>query len=138
MIGRDPAAVSRHMASIRKRDTRPELIVRHLAWSMGYRYRLYRRDLPGTPDIVFSGRRRIILVHGCFWHRHDCPLGRKVPRARPDYWLPKLERNRQRDLATLERLTALGWAALVIWECEVQRMPADSLAKRLNAFLDGR
>jgi DNA mismatch endonuclease Vsr len=81
MAGRSPAAVSRHMALIRKRDTRPELMVRRLVWSMGFRYRLYRRDLPGTPDLVFARQRKVILVHGCFWHRHDCSLGGKVPRA---------------------------------------------------------
>jgi DNA mismatch endonuclease, patch repair protein len=135
MTGRSPAAVSAQMALIRKRDTKPELVVRRLVHGMGYRFRLHRRDLPGTPDLVFPGRRKIILVHGCFWHRHDYPLGRKAPRARPEYWLPKFERNKRRDVATLEQLTALGWFPLVIWECEVSA--TDSLAKRLTAFLDG-
>lgn len=126
---------SAHMRSIRKTDTKPEWVVRRLVYSMGYRYRLHRRDLPGTPDLVFPGRRKVILVHGCFWHRHDCPLGRKSPLARPEYWLPKLERNRQRDLMTLKQLAALGWKALVIWECELDRWPANRLAKRLSVFL---
>jgi DNA mismatch endonuclease, patch repair protein len=137
MAGRSPAEVSRHMALIRKRDTKPELAVRRLVHRMGYRFRLHRRDLPGTPDLVFPARRKVILVHGCFWHRHDCSLGRKGPRARPEYWQPKFERNRQRDVATLEQLAALGWGALVIWECEMRTVSRESLEERLGAFLDG-
>ena len=114
------------MALIRKRDTKPELVVRRMVHRMGYRFRLHRRDLPGTPDLVFPARRKVILVHGCFWHRHDCPLGSKAPRARPEYWIPKLERNRQRDVVTLESLAALGWTALVIWECEVRPMSREA------------
>ena len=124
------------MALIRKRDTKPELVVRRVVHRMGYRFRLHRRDLPGTPDLVFPGQRKVILVHGCFWHRHDCPLGRKAPRARPEYWIPKLERNRQRDVATLEHLAALGWRALVLWECEIRPASIESLEQRLGAFLD--
>jgi DNA mismatch endonuclease, patch repair protein len=124
------------MALIRKRDTKPELVVRHIVHRMGYRFRLHRPDLPGTPDLVFPARRKVILVHGCFWHRHDCPLGSKAPRARPEYWIPKLERNRQRDVVTLERLAALGWTALVIWECEVRPPAREGLERRLETFLD--
>ena len=135
MSGLSPAALSRHMALIRKRDTKPELVVRRMAHRLGYRFRLHRRDLPGTPDLVFPARRKVILVHGCFWHRYDCPLGRKAPRARPEYWIPKLERNRQRDVVTLESLAALGWTALVIWEYEVRPMSREGLERRLGAFL---
>lgn len=105
MTGLSPAAVSEHMASIRKRDTRPELVVRRLVSSMGYRYRLYRRDLPGTPDLVLASRRKVILVHGCFWHRHDCPTGRKSPSANPGYRGPKLARNVARLMAALCHLS---------------------------------
>lgn len=125
------------MARIRSRDTRPELIVRNLAHRLGYRFRLHRRDLPGSPDLVFPSRRKVIFVHGCFWHRHDCPLGRKTPSARPEYWLPKLERNQRRDAAALEQIASLGWSPLVIWECELKQMLEDELADRLHAFLGG-
>src|SRR5262245_38146889 len=104
MSVRSPGAISRHMPLIRKRDTKPELVVRRLAHRLGYRFRLHRRDLPGTPDLVFPARRKVILVHGCFWDRHECLLDRKAPRAWPEYWLPKLERNRPRDVTTLEQL----------------------------------
>jgi DNA mismatch endonuclease (patch repair protein) len=89
--------LSERTARIKKTDTKPELAVRGLLHSLGYRYRVHRRDLPGNPDIVFPSRRKVIFVHGCFWHRHDCRLGAKVPSARPEYWMPKLEGNRQRD-----------------------------------------
>jgi len=125
--------ISAHMRMIRKTDTKPELVVRKLAHAMGYRYRLHRRDLPGTPDIVFPSRRKVIFVHGCFWHRHDCALGRKHPAANPDYWTPKLARNAARDIEGQQRLTQLGWQFLIIWECEVG--DAAALAARIRAFL---
>ena len=124
------------MASIRGKDTRPEMTVRRLVHRLGYRYRLHRRDLPGSPDLVFPSRRRVIFVHGCFWHRHDCPLGKKTPRVRPEYWLPKLARNHERDIAVRDRLCQLGWETLVIWECELRRLPASSLKRKISAFLD--
>jgi DNA mismatch endonuclease (patch repair protein) len=102
-----------HMRTIRKTD------IRRLVHAMGYRYRLHRRDLPGTPDLVFAGRRKVIFVHGCFWHRHDCVLGRKQPSANPHYWPPKLERNAAKDWENMQRLSGMGWAALVLWECEL-------------------
>src|SRR4029077_11689838 len=86
--------ISERMARIRKVDTKPELIVRRLLHSLGYRYRLHRTDLPGNPDIVFPSRRKVVFVHGCFWHQHNCKLGAKMPKARPEYWGPKLERNK--------------------------------------------
>src|SRR5690348_9565964 len=110
---------SAHMRRIRKTNTKPELAVRRVAHRMGYRYRLHRRDLPGTPDLVFPSRRKIIQVHGCFWHQHSgCRLAR-VPKSRPDYWLPKLRRNTERDAASEALLSAQGWEVLIIWECEV-------------------
>src|SRR5262249_10070301 len=95
--------VRRRMARIRKTDTQPELIVRKLASKFGYRYRLHRRDLPGTPDLVFPARRKVIFVHGCFWHQHKCPLGNKQPRTRREYWVPKLARNVARGTALMLR-----------------------------------
>jgi DNA mismatch endonuclease (patch repair protein) len=114
-----PEARSAQMRRIRKRDTGPEVRVRRAAHALGYRFRLHRRDLPGTPDIVFPASRKVILVHGCFWHQHcGCRLAR-LPKSRPDYWLPKLKRNQERDASAVEALRALGWAVLVVWECEV-------------------
>jgi DNA mismatch endonuclease (patch repair protein) len=107
------------MRRIRKTNTKPELTVRRAARRMGYRFRLHRRDLPGTPDLVFPSCRKIIQVHGCFWHQHSrCRLAR-IPKSRPDYWLPKLRRNTERDAVTEALLSAQGWEVLIIWECEV-------------------
>ena len=125
--------LSAHMRRIRKTDTKPELAVRRLAHDMGYRYRLHRRDLPGTPDLVFPGRHKVIFVHGCFWHQHDCRLGQKQPSANPDYWLPKLARNVERDAENQTRLAQLGWEALIVWECEIK--DTRGLRDRIRAFL---
>ena len=117
----DPAPqVSCRMRRIRKTDTKPEMIVRRLAHGLGFRYRLHRRDLPGTPDLVFPRLRKVILVHGCFWHQHDCPLGRKQPSTNTQYWLPKLARNVDRDRWVQTRLQEQGWGVLVVWECQVR------------------
>ncbi|MFZ1102730.1 MAG: very short patch repair endonuclease [Hyphomicrobiaceae bacterium] len=125
--------LTERMRRIRKKDSKPELIVRRLVHGMGFRYRLHGAKLPGTPDIVLPRHRKAILVHGCFWHRHDCPDGTKLPRSKPEYWGPKLERNRQRDAANLEKLRTLGWAVLVVWECEVR--DEQELVSRLTQFL---
>src|SRR4051812_47007557 len=106
------------MARIKKFDTRPEMAVRRLVHAHGYRYRLHVRDLPGTPDRVFPRLRKIILVHGFFWHRHDCRDGRKLPLGKRDYWIPKLARNVERDANDSEKLRALGWDILIVWECQ--------------------
>lgn len=97
-----------------------------------YRYRLHRKDLPGKPDIAFVGRRKAILVHGCFWHGHECPKGR-LPKSRVGYWMPKLAKNRERDRRNEEWLLSLGWSVLVVWECET--VDAEALSLRLQAFL---
>lgn len=126
-------SLTERMRRIRKKDTGPELIVRRLVHAMGYRYRLHRHDLPGSPDLVFGARCKAIFVHGCFWHQHNCKLGRKKPSINTSYWHPKLARNVERDRQNLERLNAIGWDTLVIWECET-RSP-DGLADRVAAFL---
>jgi DNA mismatch endonuclease (patch repair protein) len=121
------------MAAIGRKDTKPELAVRSLLHELGYRFRLQTKGVPGRPDIVFRGRRKAIFVHGCFWHSHEgCRLA-KAPKSRTSYWLPKLARNKARDLEVLEQLEGQGWDSLVIWECEAVRSP--SLADRLRAFL---
>ena len=128
-----PAARSRLMSRIRSKDTQPEFVVRRLAHRAGYRYRLHQRDLPGTPDLVFPGRRKVVFVHGCFWHKHPgCAISR-TPRSRRDYWLPKLQGNRRRDAQNVRLLQSNGWAVKVIWECET-REPA-GLERRLKDFL---
>ena len=101
---------------------------------MGRRYRLHRRDLPGTPDIVFPGRRLALFVHGCFWHGHDCPRGARVPKANAAYWIAKIGRNRARDDAAQTALTALGWRTDVVWECELKDIA--TLQARLSRDLD--
>ena len=123
------------MSAIRGRDTRPEHIVRSLAHGMGFRFRLYGRDLPGKPDLVFPGRRKVILVHGCFWHVHDCPYGRVKPATNAAFWADKRAGNVARDERNLEALEAAGWDVLVIWECETR--DRESLARRLKSFLGG-
>jgi DNA mismatch endonuclease, patch repair protein len=125
--------ISAHMRSIRKKDTKPERIVRRLIHRMGYRYRLHRNDLPGTPDLVFPGLRKVIFIHGCFWHQHACRLGSKQPATNRHYWLPKLARNLERDSAAQSALAALGWNVLVIWECEVKA--SASISGRIREFL---
>lgn len=127
---------SERMARVRSRDTKPELVVRRLAHALGYRFRLHRRDLPGRPDIVFPGRRKVILVHGCFWHRHpdpDCKLAR-MPKSRPEFWGPKLAGNRARDERDIALLRDLGWDVLEVWECEIKSR--DDLARRITLFLE--
>jgi len=126
---------SERMSRIRGRDTAAEMTVRRLVHGMGYRYRLHRRDLPGCPDLVFVTRRKVIFVHGCFWHRHTdsaCKLAR-LPKSRLDFWGPKLARNRQRDLEKQEELRAAGWDFIVLWECQINN--AASLKETIQAFL---
>lgn len=133
-----PAARSARMARVRSKDTRIELVVRRLAHRLGYRYRLHDRRLPGTPDLVFAGRRAVIFVHGCFWHSHEDPRCRKstTPASNKEFWAAKLARNKQRDLAAIEELTEAGWRCLVIWECELKNAAAISrLSQTLLDFL---
>jgi DNA mismatch endonuclease, patch repair protein len=120
------------MRAIRSKGMKPELAVRRLVHKLGYRYRLHRTDLPVTPDLVFVSRRKVIFVHGCFWHAHGCKQSH-VPKSNVEYWAPKLRRNRKRDAKNLKALTAQGWRSLVIWECEIK--DENAVARRLKAFL---
>ena len=129
-----PERRSRNMSRIRSRNTRPEMAVRRLLHRMGHRYRLHRKDLPGTPDIAFGPRRKVIFVHGCFWHGHACRRGIRVPKSNIEYWRAKIARNVKRHAGQLEELTAAGWTCLTLWECELA--DADALERRLNAFLN--
>jgi DNA mismatch endonuclease (patch repair protein) len=127
---------SRVMAAVRSKDTTPEMIVRRMAHRLGYRFRLHRRDLPGTPDLAFPRLRKVIDVRGCFWHLHACRHGRRDPVRNAAYWLGKRQGNAARDARNLRQLRRLGWAVLTVWECQTR--DADKLARRIARFLGGR
>jgi DNA mismatch endonuclease (patch repair protein) len=130
-----PSQRSERMSRVRGQGTKPEMIVRRLVHGMGFRYRLHSRELPGTPDLVFPGRGKAIFVHGCFWHRHpdpSCKLAR-MPKSRLDFWQPKLQGNRARDLRHRRELEALGWRILVVWECQMR--DKEQLENKLRDFL---
>jgi DNA mismatch endonuclease (patch repair protein) len=129
-----PEKRSQVMRRVRGRDTRPERKVRSLLTHMGLRYRLHRRDLPGSPDVVFGKKRVALFVHGCFWHGHDCARGARTPKTNADYWIGKIGRNRARDAEVQRRLAEAGWRTLVVWECELK--DEARLAERLAAELD--
>lgn len=124
------------MARVKGKNTSPELRVRKALTRLGARYRLHRKDLPGSPDIVLPGRRLAIFVHGCFWHGHDCARGARVPKANRDYWVAKVDRNRARDGASRAALAALGWRVETIWECDLKDDAA--LSARLEGLLAER
>ncbi len=132
MDTRTPSQRRRIMQSVGQKNTGPEMVVRRILHGMGYRYRLHANDLPGTPDIVFRSRKLAIFVHGCFWHGHGCNKGR-LPKSRLEYWRLKVERNQQRDVKNLVDLDAIGWGALILWQCEVK--DGAQLASRLGKFL---
>ena len=119
------------MRAVKSRDTTPELAVRAMLRAIAPGYRLNRADLPGKPDIAYGGRKLAIFVHGCFWHGHDCSRGARLPKANADYWRAKIARNRARDQRTLAAYEAMGWRALVVYECELKEKAA--LAARLAA-----
>jgi DNA mismatch endonuclease (patch repair protein) len=122
------------MQAVRDRDTAPEMIVRRLAHSMGYRYALHAKKLPGKPDLVFVSRRKIIFVHGCFWHKHNCRHGRISPVTNSEYWYAKRQRNAERDRGHIKALRKEGWDVLVLWECWTKDI--DIVRKRLRVFLE--
>lgn len=122
------------MRRITSKDTKPEIIVRRLVHSLGFRYRLHSKKLPGNPDIVFPKRRKVIFVHGCFWHQHDGCKSSHIPKTRRDYWEPKLNRTVFRDRKNQEKLRELGWDILIIWECETRDIK--QIAGEIIAFLN--
>lgn len=129
-------ARSRQMATVRSKNTKPEMKVRRLVFSMGYRYRLHASNLPGKPDLVFASRKKIIFIHGCFWHRHEgCKLA-TTPASNQEYWLPKFQRNVERDRESLEVLNKLGWDVLVVWECQLKDV--SNLTEKLRSFLNSK
>jgi DNA mismatch endonuclease (patch repair protein) len=130
----DQAARSALMSRIRGKNTRPELIVRKLVYAAGYRYRLHVRKLPGSPDLVFAGRKKVIFVHGCFWHLHDNCKAARIPKSRVEFWREKLHGNKLRDERTAETLRLAGWDVLVVWECELSDL--DVLEQNIQNYLN--
>lgn len=116
-----PEQRSRLMARIKSRNTKPEMIVRSTLHRLGYRYRLHVKSLPGSPDIVFPKRKKIIQVNGCFWHGHTCSHGQKIPKSNVEFWVNKIQTNQQRDMRVLRKLRRVGWSVLTIWECNIKK-----------------
>jgi len=123
------------MASVATRDTGPEVTLRKALHARGYRYRTHYAALPGKPDIAFPGRRKVIFVHGCFWHGHSCRWGR-LPKSRPEYWAPKIASNRARDVRSIRQLRRTDWSVLVVWQCEIRNL--DRALPRVLKFLGRR
>lgn len=124
------------MSAVHSKDTGPEMVIRRLVFGMGYRYRLHVKELPGRPDIVMPGRRKVIDVRGCFWHGHvGCRYGR-LPKSRLEFWTAKIERNRARDVENLKLLEDRGWKVLVVWQCELKNL--DTLKTKLYEFIEGQ
>ena len=136
MDAHSPKQRSRNMAAIKGKDTKPEMIVRRMLHGLGYRYGLHGRALPGRPDLVFSARKKVVFVHGCFWHMHDCRWGAVIPKTRTEFWQNKRRSNVERDVRTRDLLREAGWRFLIVWECEL-KSPQRAL-KKLVAFLEHR
>lgn len=122
------------MRGIKSKDTAPEMIVRRLVYSLGFRYRLHRKDLPGKPDLVFQSRKKIIFVHGCYWHQHLGCKAASIPKSNQKFWIPKLKKNAERDASQLKQLAAMGWGVLTVWECETKN--TELLVKSIDEFLN--
>ena len=120
------------MRLVKSTDTKPEMAVRRLVHRLGYRFRLHRKSLPGTPDLVFPRLRKVVLIHGCFWHGHNCARGDRTPKTNRDYWVAKIARNRERDQLNQTLLVNQGWEVYVAWEC---RIKCPELEEELKAFL---
>lgn len=125
---------SRTMRAVKSKNTKPEMTVRKLIHGMGYKFRLHRKDLPGSPDLVFPSRRLALFVHGCFWHGHDCRRGARTPKANIEYWTAKVGRNRDRDAKAIRALSNLGWRSGVVWECELREL--EDLRAKLVGIID--
>ena len=124
------------MRRVRSTDTTPELIVRKLTHSLGFRYRLHTKDLPGKPDLVFSRKKKVIFVNGCFWHGHKCKRGHRIPKKNREYWTKKISANIDRDSRHIEELGKQGWSVLTLWECEIRDQ--DKLKQQISEFLNER
>ncbi len=126
---------SARMSRIRSKDTLPEMVVRSMVHRLGYRYVLHDKRLPGCPDLVFPSRRKIIFVHGCFWHGHSCRRGTR-PKTNPEFWAKKIEDNQARHTRNVRQLRVAGWRVLVVWECATHPSKSSTLKARLTKFLD--
>ena len=124
------------MSRIKGRDTRPEMLIRKWLWASGYRYRLHKKDLPGKPDIVFPGRKKLIFIHGCFWHRHECNYF-QWPETNGDFWKQKIGETVKRDQRNYKKLTSSGWDCMTIWECEITGNENNKLREKVKKFLIG-
>lgn len=122
------------MSRVKSKNTAPEMAVRHLVFGMGYRYRLHDKRLPGRPDLVFPGRRKVVFVNGCFWHGHEGCRYARLPKTRVDFWREKIEKNRVRDRTNVALLEANGWKVLAVWQCELKIIEA--LANKLYEFIE--
>lgn len=131
-----PEQRSFNMSRIRNRNTKPEMIVRSIVHKMGYRYRLHRKDLPGKPDLVFPSRHKIIFVHGCFFHMHNCPYGQVVPKTNAEFWEKKRTANVERDRKNENILKSAGWDVFIIWECMTKKSQIENLPEVLKEFLN--
>jgi DNA mismatch endonuclease (patch repair protein) len=120
------------MAAIKGKDTKPEKLLRSLLHKAGYRFRKNYPSLPGKPDVAFTKKKKVIFMHGCFWHNHGCPNG-MMPRSRTSYWHPKLLANKQRDKRNIRKLQRAGWSVMVVWECQI--LETDLLFKKITKFL---
>jgi DNA mismatch endonuclease (patch repair protein) len=120
------------MQSVRSKNTAPEMLVRRLIFRLGYRYRVHVKSLPGTPDIVLAARRKVVFVHGCYWHGHGCKKG-QLPKSGAEFWSKKIARNQQRDAEQFQALEALGWETITIWQCELGQR--NDVEERLKKFL---
>ena len=132
-----PEQRQRCMARIKGRNTKPEVVVRKALFSLGFRYRLHDKRLPGTPDLVFPKYHAVVFVHGCFWHGHGCKLF-VVPATNTAFWMQKIAGNRSRDARALHELRALGWRVLTVWECALrgrERLPLDEVARNIARWL---
>jgi DNA mismatch endonuclease (patch repair protein) len=120
------------MAKVKRSNTKPEMVVRRLLHARGWRYRLHVKGMPGTPDLVFPSRKAVLFVNGCFWHGHACRLGR-LPSSRPEFWVPKIQANRERDGRKISQLTSEGWRVLTIWQCSLSR--PEVVLQEMESFL---
>ncbi len=129
-----PQERSALMGRVRSKNSGPEMLVRQVVFGLGYRYRLHAKDLPGTPDMVFRGRGKVIFIHGCFWHRHTKCVHARLPKSRLEFWVPKLNGNKRRDQKNRRALVRRGWKVLTIWECELKN--ETGLHQRITRFLN--
>ncbi len=126
---------SQIMSKITGKDTKPELIIRKALFAEGFRYRLYGKDLPGKPDIVFPSRKKVIFINGCYWHGHHCKRA-ALPETNKSFWEKKINGNKERDKQNLAKLKAMGWKTLTIWQCEIKKNTLETKINRIKVFLE--